>query len=53
VTFIGRSGRFRCPPPRAYRLAGPVGATAGELLAVADQPLVELRVSRGISASPR
>ena len=41
------SCRFWCPTPRACRIAGPVGATAGEVLALADQPLVELAGEQG------
>jgi hypothetical protein len=47
VVFIGRSGRFRCPTPRACRLASPIGATAGEVLTLADQALVELAGEQG------
>ena len=41
------SCRFRRPTPLACRFAGPVGATAGEVLALADQPLVELAGEQG------
>ena len=43
---LGSCGFWR-PTPRAGRLAGPVGATAGEVLALADQPLVELAGEQG------
>jgi len=41
------SFRLWRPPPRAGRLAGPVGATAGEVLALADQAPVELAGEQG------
>ena len=41
------SCRFRRPTLRASRFACPVGATAGEVLALADQPLVELAGEQG------
>ena len=41
------SCRFWCPTPLSCRLAGPVGATAGEVIALADQPLVELAGEQG------
>ena len=41
------SCRFRRPTLRACRFACPVGATAGEVLALADQPLVELAGEQG------
>ena len=41
------SCRFWRPTPRACGLAGPVGTTAGEVLALADQPLVELAGEQG------
>ena len=47
MKFFGRSGRFRRPTPWACRFAGPVWATSGEVLALADQPLVELADEQG------
>ena len=41
------SCRFRRPTPLSCRFAGPDGATAGEVLAMADQPLVELAGEQG------
>ena len=38
---------FRRPSPRACRFTCPVGATAGEVLPLADQPLVELAGKQG------
>ena len=46
------SCRFRCPTPRAFRFACPVGATAGEVLALADQPLVKLAGEQGDFSFP-
>ena len=40
--WVPRSYRFRRPTQRACRLTAPVVATAGEVLALADQALVEL-----------
>ena len=45
--WVPGSCRFWCPTPRACRFARPVGATAGEVLALADQPLVELASEQG------
>ena len=43
---LGSCGFWR-PTPRSGRLAGPVGTTAGEVLALADQALVELAGEQG------
>ena len=43
---LGSCGFWR-PSPRAGRLAGPVEATAGEVLPLVDQALVELAGEQG------
>jgi len=43
---LGSCG-FRSPTPRACRLTAPVGTTAGEVLALADQAPVELAGEQG------
>ena len=45
--WVPGSCRFRCPTVRACRLAIPARATAGEVLALADQALVELAREQG------
>lgn len=45
--WVPRSYRFRRPTQRACRLTAPVVATAGEVLALADQALVELAGEQG------
>ena len=45
--WLPGSCRFRCPTLRASRLACPVGASPGEVLALADQPLVVLAGEQG------
>jgi len=45
--WVPGSCRFRSPTPRACRLATPVRAAAGEVLALPDLALVELAGEQG------
>jgi len=45
--WVPGSCRFRCPSQRACRLATPTRATAGEVLSLSDQALVELAREQG------